>query len=193
MLVIPLASIVWVVLTGVVLPFDQLRFLLVAGGLAMVSFVVLWWASFGRAWRSRRLIPLTLFLLCLWLGGGVLLIAKLNVVFDFDKTPEVHLRKIVDARLTTAGRGVRSGASTSARKCYVTLDQPVASVGAVWLPTGDCVAIRPHVDGLSVLLSPGALRMPWARQTVLVQDVDVVRTRQGIPQAPVNPPVRQTP
>lgn len=170
LLLIPIGSIVWVVQTGVVLPFDQARFLLLGGGLLTLPFVALWWAAFGRVWRDRRLIPMTLFLLCLWFGAGLFLVAKLNAALDFSMTPVLHYRKIVEARQISASR-----------QCVVTLDQPIGAVHVAWLPASYCTGVQTHVDGLSLQLSPGALGMPWAKAYALVRDLDGFKARLGIP------------
>lgn len=180
-LIIPIGSIVWVVQTGVVIPFDQPGFLLRAGSLLTLAFVVLWWVAFGRVWRDRALIPMTLFLLCLWFACGFFGVAKLNTALDFSTAPVLHHRKVVDARLISSGIGLRTGFSSSSRQCLVTLDQPIAHVGMAWLAESFCDDIRKQVDGLSLQLSPGALGMPWVQTHALVRDIDAYKARLGLP------------
>lgn len=173
LLVIPIGCIIWAANSKVILPFDELAFLLKAVPLLMGSFALLWLLSFYKIRRSKDMVMVTLVLFLFWFITGVLGLALLNTYFD-DSVAVAQYSKVINKK--TISSSSRGGGSY----CLVWLENPLAGAETASLKYDECDSVEVGKDGVEIRLKDGALGMKWKVEHSVVKDIDTYRARLGV-------------
>lgn len=172
-LIVPAIFIFYGITYKVKIPYDQLQFFLTSFTYSLVSFTLLWIASFWNTERDKTLFGISLFLFGLWFVSSLLGVAYFNQHLDTGEPWKKQI-KIIKTRKVSGG-----GRPAGRPSCLAKFNDYVEGVDYIYIRYDYCDVIKPGVDGLLIKFRPGKFGMPWAEEYSVIRDFDLYEQRLG--------------